>query len=179
MPHKWIDVSHILSEHTTFIFMGCVVGDCVSIVLWMLMYQSRVTSQKTWVLNKTTVRTKFFLCKLLECQVTTRCQYRWNLYWWLPVQISVQCPWCAICVMLYIQFNIPINLHIVHESSFMQVLPFDDNLCVREPCLNYEECLTVLKFGNASGFIASNTVLFRPIYPVTTFACRCPRGFTG
>nr|CAD7436168.1 unnamed protein product [Timema monikensis] len=61
-----------------------------------------------------------------------------------------------------------------------KVLPFDDNLCVREPCLNYEECLTVLKFGNAStGFISSDTVLFRPIYPVTTFACRCPRGFTG
>jgi len=68
---------------------------------------------------------------------------------------------------------------IVHEPPCMQVLPFDDNLCVREPCLNYEECLTVLKFGNASGFISSDTVLLRPIYPVTTFACRCPRGFTG
>lgn len=61
----------------------------------------------------------------------------------------------------------------------LQVLPFDDNLCVREPCLNYEECLTVLKFGNASHFISSDTVLFRPIYPVTTFTCRCPNGFTG
>ncbi|GBP48920.1 Protocadherin-like wing polarity protein stan [Eumeta japonica] len=59
------------------------------------------------------------------------------------------------------------------------VLPFDDNICVHEPCLNYEECLTVLKFGNASGFISSDTVLFRPIYPVTTFTCRCPHGFTG
>ncbi|CAB3374160.1 Hypothetical predicted protein [Cloeon dipterum] len=61
----------------------------------------------------------------------------------------------------------------------VQVLPFDDNLCVREPCLNYEQCLTVLKFGNASGFLHSNTVLFRPIYPVTTFSCQCPVGFTG
>lgn len=60
-----------------------------------------------------------------------------------------------------------------------QVLPFDDNLCVREPCLNFEHCLTVLKFGNASGFISSESVLFRPIYPVSTFACRCPSGFTG
>jgi len=77
--------------------------------------------------------------------------------------------WCSITVDMYI----------VHEPPCMQVLPFDDNLCVREPCLNYEECLTVLKFGNASGFISSDTVLFRPIYPVTTFACRCPRGFTG
>ncbi|KAI5643828.1 cadherin domain-containing protein [Phthorimaea operculella] len=61
----------------------------------------------------------------------------------------------------------------------VQVLPFDDNVCVHEPCLNYEECLTVLKFGNASGFITSDTVLFRPIYPVTTFTCQCPQGFTG
>ncbi|KAJ0179731.1 hypothetical protein K1T71_004322 [Dendrolimus kikuchii] len=61
----------------------------------------------------------------------------------------------------------------------VQVLPFDDNICVHEPCLNYEECLTVLKFGNASGFINSDSVLFRPIYPVTTFTCQCPQGFTG
>ncbi|CAH2107056.1 unnamed protein product [Euphydryas editha] len=61
----------------------------------------------------------------------------------------------------------------------VQVLPFDDNICVHEPCLNYEECLTVLKFGNASGFIHSDSVLFRPIYPVTTFTCQCPQGFTG
>ncbi|XP_013196318.2 protocadherin-like wing polarity protein stan [Amyelois transitella] len=61
----------------------------------------------------------------------------------------------------------------------VQVLPFDDNVCVHEPCLNFEECLTVLKFGNASGFVSSDTVLFRPIYPVTTFSCQCPHGFTG
>ncbi|XP_050681661.1 protocadherin-like wing polarity protein stan isoform X2 [Leptidea sinapis] len=61
----------------------------------------------------------------------------------------------------------------------VQVLPFDDNVCVHEPCLNFEECLTVLKFGNASGFITSDSVLFRPIYPVTTFTCQCPKGFTG
>ncbi|XP_045493580.1 protocadherin-like wing polarity protein stan [Colias croceus] len=61
----------------------------------------------------------------------------------------------------------------------VQVLPFDDNVCVHEPCLNFQECLTVLKFGNASGFINSDSVLFRPIYPVTTFTCQCPKGFTG
>jgi len=59
------------------------------------------------------------------------------------------------------------------------VLPFDDNLCLREPCLNFETCLTVLKFGNASDFIASDSVLFRPIHPKSTFACVCPAGFTG
>lgn len=60
-----------------------------------------------------------------------------------------------------------------------QILTFDDNLCVREPCLNYEECLSVLKFGNASSFFTTEAILFRAISPVATFACRCPRGFQG
>nr|XP_023025805.1 protocadherin-like wing polarity protein stan [Leptinotarsa decemlineata] len=79
----------------------------------------------------------------------------------------------------FLQERVYLNRGILARLSTVQILPFDDNLCVREPCLNYEECLTVLKFGNASGFIASDTVLFRPIYPVTTFTCQCPRGFTG
>ncbi|XP_018019349.2 protocadherin-like wing polarity protein stan, partial [Hyalella azteca] len=62
----------------------------------------------------------------------------------------------------------------------MGVVPVQDGgLCLTEPCWNYDECLTVLKFGNASNFISSNSVFFRPIYPVTTNACRCPKGFTG
>lgn len=79
----------------------------------------------------------------------------------------------------YLQERVYLNRGILARLSTLIVLPFDDNLCVREPCLNYEECVTVLKFGNASGFASSNTVLFRPIYPVTTFSCECPRGFTG
>lgn len=79
----------------------------------------------------------------------------------------------------YLQEKVYLNRAILARISTVQILPFDDNLCVREPCLNYEECLTVLKFGNASDFIISNTVLFRPIYPVTTFTCQCPKGFTG
>ncbi|GLV44458.1 starry night [Carabus blaptoides fortunei] len=79
----------------------------------------------------------------------------------------------------FLQERVYLNRAILARLATVQVLPFDDNLCVREPCLNYEECLTVLKFGNASEFIHSDTVLFRPIYPVTTFACRCPDGFTG
>lgn len=117
---------------------------------------------------------------------------------WLHVLIvdstcNHQCSWnaplsvvsqpCADKIMLHVVYNIFQSTRYewtcIIVGFFMQVLPFDDNLCVREPCLNYEECLTVLKFGNASGFISSDTVLFRPIYPVTTFACRCPKGFTG
>lgn len=79
----------------------------------------------------------------------------------------------------FLQEKVYLNRDVLEKLSTVQILPFDDNLCVREPCLNYEECLTVLKFGNASGFIASDTVLFRPIYPVTTFTCQCPKGFTG
>ncbi|KAL1494818.1 hypothetical protein ABEB36_010350 [Hypothenemus hampei] len=79
----------------------------------------------------------------------------------------------------FLQERVYLNRGVLARLSTVQILPFDDNLCVREPCLNYEECLTVLKFGNASGFIHSDTVLFRPIYPVTTFTCQCPKGFTG
>jgi hypothetical protein len=97
--------------------------------------------------------------------------------------VPVVCHPCANGMMLLAVLNIFLFARCekicIFSVFFFQVLPFDDNLCVREPCLNYEECLTVLKFGNASGFISSDTVLFRPIYPVTTFACRCPKGFTG
>ncbi|XP_059482643.1 protocadherin-like wing polarity protein stan isoform X3 [Neocloeon triangulifer] len=79
----------------------------------------------------------------------------------------------------FLQERVYLNRAILARLATVQVMPFDDNLCVREPCLNFEQCLTVLKFGNASGFIHSNTVLFRPIYPVTTFSCQCAAGFTG
>jgi len=61
----------------------------------------------------------------------------------------------------------------------VQVLPFDDNLCIREPCLNFEECYSVLRFGNTSAAVGSDMMLFRLIIPANTFSCKCPRGFTG
>uniref|UniRef100_T1IKX4 Cadherin EGF LAG seven-pass G-type receptor 1 n=1 Tax=Strigamia maritima TaxID=126957 RepID=T1IKX4_STRMM len=79
----------------------------------------------------------------------------------------------------YLMEKVYLNRAILAKLSTVKVLPFDDNLCVREPCPYFEECMSVLKFGNASGFISSNTILFRPIYPVNTFACTCPLGFTG
>ncbi|XP_023246804.1 protocadherin-like wing polarity protein stan [Copidosoma floridanum] len=79
----------------------------------------------------------------------------------------------------FLQERVYLNRGILARLANVKVLPFDDNLCVSEPCLNFEECITVLKFGNASGFANSNTVLFRPIYPVTTFTCQCGKGFTG
>jgi len=59
------------------------------------------------------------------------------------------------------------------------VLPFDDNICLREPCENYMKCVSVLKFDSSPPFIASDTVLFRPIHPINGLRCRCPLGFTG
>lgn len=79
----------------------------------------------------------------------------------------------------FLQERVYLNRGILARLANVKVLPFDDNLCVSEPCLNFEKCVTVLKFGNASGFASSNTVLFRPIYPVTTFTCQCADGFIG
>ncbi|NXL78434.1 CELR2 protein, partial [Leptocoma aspasia] len=60
-----------------------------------------------------------------------------------------------------------------------RVLPFDDNVCLREPCENYMRCVSVLQFDSSAPFLASDTILFRPIHPVTGLRCRCPPGFTG
>uniref|UniRef100_A0A8D0CH87 Cadherin EGF LAG seven-pass G-type receptor 3 n=1 Tax=Scleropages formosus TaxID=113540 RepID=A0A8D0CH87_SCLFO len=59
------------------------------------------------------------------------------------------------------------------------VLPFDDNVCLREPCQNYMKCISVLRFNSSAPFIASPTILFRPIHPIAGLRCRCPPGFTG
>ncbi|KAI2798748.1 Cadherin EGF LAG seven-pass G-type receptor 2 [Blomia tropicalis] len=79
----------------------------------------------------------------------------------------------------FLQERVYLSRTLLTRLTDLEVLPFDDNLCVREPCLNYEECLSVLKFGNASDFFATEAMLFRAISPVNTFACRCPNGFQG
>ncbi|XP_063065516.1 cadherin EGF LAG seven-pass G-type receptor 3 [Engraulis encrasicolus] len=61
----------------------------------------------------------------------------------------------------------------------MEVLPFDDNVCLREPCQNYMKCISVMRFNSSAPFIASPSILFRPIHPITGLRCRCPPGFTG
>ncbi|XP_010214237.1 PREDICTED: cadherin EGF LAG seven-pass G-type receptor 1-like, partial [Tinamus guttatus] len=64
-------------------------------------------------------------------------------------------------------------------AAMLEVLPFDDNVCLREPCENYLRCVSVLQFDSSAPFLASDTILFRPIHPVTGLRCRCPPGFTG
>ncbi|XP_036288227.1 cadherin EGF LAG seven-pass G-type receptor 3 isoform X1 [Pipistrellus kuhlii] len=63
--------------------------------------------------------------------------------------------------------------------SLLDVLPFDDNVCLREPCENYMKCVSVLRFDSSAPFLASASTLFRPIQPIAGLRCRCPRGFTG
>ncbi|GFW16212.1 protocadherin-like wing polarity protein stan [Trichonephila clavipes] len=78
----------------------------------------------------------------------------------------------------YLQERVYLGRAILARLTHVHVLPFEDNLCVREPCINFEQCLSVLKFGNASDFISSDMYFFRSIIPINTFACRCPPGFT-
>ncbi|XP_046729152.1 cadherin EGF LAG seven-pass G-type receptor 1 isoform X2 [Silurus meridionalis] len=78
-----------------------------------------------------------------------------------------------------LQEQIYLNRTLLRHISSQSVLPFDDNICLREPCENYMKCVSVLKFDSSPPFIASDTMLFRPIHPINGLRCRCPPGFTG
>ncbi|XP_035376437.1 cadherin EGF LAG seven-pass G-type receptor 2 isoform X2 [Electrophorus electricus] len=78
-----------------------------------------------------------------------------------------------------LQERLYLNRSLLGRISAQQVLPFDDNICLREPCENYMKCVSVLKFDSLAPFVISDTILFRPIHPVTGLRCRCPPGFTG
>ncbi|EPY87027.1 cadherin EGF LAG seven-pass G-type receptor 1-like protein [Camelus ferus] len=78
-----------------------------------------------------------------------------------------------------LQEQIYLNRTLLTAVTAQRVLPFDDNICLREPCENYMKCVSVLKFDSSAPFISSPTVLFRPIHPVNGLRCRCPPGFTG
>lgn len=78
-----------------------------------------------------------------------------------------------------LQERVYLNRTLLRRLSGQRVLPFDDNVCLREPCQNYMKCVAVLRFDSSAPFISSDTVLFRPIHPVAGLRCRCPDGFTG
>ncbi|XP_058860276.1 cadherin EGF LAG seven-pass G-type receptor 2-like isoform X2 [Acipenser ruthenus] len=78
-----------------------------------------------------------------------------------------------------LQERIYLNRSLLASISTQRVLPFDDNICLREPCENYMKCVSVLKFDSLAPFITSDTILFRPIHPINGLRCRCPAGFTG
>ncbi|XP_076447464.1 LOW QUALITY PROTEIN: cadherin EGF LAG seven-pass G-type receptor 2-like [Babylonia areolata] len=68
--------------------------------------------------------------------------------------------------------------HLANLSA-LQVLPFDDNLCLIEPCPSYSVCQSMVRWGEPRPFISSSTVLFRPIHPDNGYKCPCPHGFAG
>ncbi|KAM4795846.1 cadherin EGF LAG seven-pass G-type receptor 2 [Rhinophrynus dorsalis] len=72
-----------------------------------------------------------------------------------------------------------LNRILLATLAQQRVLPFDDNVCLREPCPNYMLCVSALRFDSSAPFLASETLLFRPILPVGGLRCRCPRGFAG
>ncbi|XP_077101784.1 cadherin EGF LAG seven-pass G-type receptor 2-like [Siphateles boraxobius] len=78
-----------------------------------------------------------------------------------------------------LQERLYLNRSLLAQISSQEVLPFDDNICLREPCENYMKCVSVLKFDSLAPFVASDTILFRPIHPIAGLRCRCPIGFTG
>uniref|UniRef100_A0A8C4R486 Cadherin, EGF LAG seven-pass G-type receptor 2 n=1 Tax=Eptatretus burgeri TaxID=7764 RepID=A0A8C4R486_EPTBU len=78
-----------------------------------------------------------------------------------------------------LQEQVYLNRTLLTSVSKQRVLPFDDNICLREPCENYMKCVSVQRFDSSAPFIASATILFRPIHPVNGLRCRCPPGFTG
>ncbi|XP_071784509.1 cadherin EGF LAG seven-pass G-type receptor 2-like isoform X3 [Asterias amurensis] len=84
----------------------------------------------------------------------------------------------------YLQERVYLMRATLSEVSTATVLPFGDNLCLYEICSgeNYElytRCLSPLSFWSSSGFIATQTVIFRSIHPETLYKCECPPGFTG
>ncbi|CAB1418943.1 unnamed protein product [Pleuronectes platessa] len=56
-----------------------------------------------------------------------------------------------------LQERLYLNRSLLAQISSQEVLPFDDNICLREPCENY----------------------MKPIHPIAGLRCRCPTGFTG
>ncbi|KAM6044521.1 cadherin EGF LAG seven-pass G-type receptor 2 isoform 2-T2 [Chlamydotis macqueenii] len=101
----------------------------------------------------------------------------------LNVSLSVLLPASARGARFFsseeLQERLYLNRSLLAAISAQRVLPFDDNVCLREPCENYMRCVSVLQFDSSAPFLASDTILFRPIHPVTGLRCRCPPGFTG
>ena len=48
----------------------------------------------------------------------------------------------------YIKERVYLQYNLLKKLLLLQILPFDDNICVREPCLNYETCSSQMKIAN-------------------------------
>ncbi|MEE6493045.1 hypothetical protein FKM82_016709, partial [Ascaphus truei] len=97
----------------------------------------------------------------------------------LNVSLSVQSPEGGFLPSETLRELLYLNRTLLSALAQQKVLPFDDNVCLREPCPNYMLCVSALRFDSSAPFLASDTLLFRPILPVGGLRCRCPRGFAG
>lgn len=82
----------------------------------------------------------------------------------------------------YIRQRIYLHRSLLKKLLLLDILPFDDNICVREPCLNYERCSSEMKIttdGNSRKLLEGSSLLFRSVDPLVTYTCSCPAGYTG
>ena len=79
----------------------------------------------------------------------------------------------------HIKQRIYLHQKVIEKIMGLSLLDFMDDICVREPCLNYERCVTEPKFGKEHNNLAFRSVKFRSIDTLLTYACFCPNGFTG
>lgn len=79
----------------------------------------------------------------------------------------------------YIEERIYLNRVQLMNALEAYVAPFQDNLCVQEPCQNYQECHASYKFDKAKPFVTTRNMIFRPIRAIQSFSCTCPPTFTG
>ena len=83
----------------------------------------------------------------------------------------------------FIRQRIYLQKVLLEKLLLLPVLPFDDTICVREPCLNYEQCSSALRIDESETEnrepLKSNALLFRSIDPLLTYQCHCPVGYTG
>jgi hypothetical protein len=66
------------------------------------------------------------------------------------------------------------------DLKLNKILIYEDKSCSIEPCLNYQQCSTQVKFNGASShYLFTSQIQFRSIDVIHDFSCSCPIGFTG
>ena len=82
----------------------------------------------------------------------------------------------------YIKERVYLQYNLLKKLLLLEILPFDDNICVREPCLNYETCSSQMKIALDESNrepLKGSSLLFRSVDPLMTYTCSCPAGYTG
>ena len=76
----------------------------------------------------------------------------------------------------YIKERVYLQYNLLKKLLLLQILPFDDNICVREPCLNYETCSSQMKIANTDENngepLKGLSLLFRYVFHATSSEIR-------